>query len=301
MNPRHLEYFLAVVDRGGVGRAAAELGITQPSLSQAIRALERDVGLPLFERAGRGLELSDAGHALRGPARRALRGLEEARESVQEVRGLSVGVLRITALPSLCLSPLPDVLAEFTREHPGIAIHCDVAFNSPRLIEAVQMAHVDVALGVDLPEVAGMVRWQVGTQELFLAFPPDLKPDHDGPFTLESLDGMSVVAGVTGTRTRALVDQAINSGVAITIAAEVTNREMVVPLILRGVGCGFLAPEYARMARESGAHVVPLSPPAIFPIQQLHREGMSSPAAHAFLRLLPRRGSTTNTGAHAAG
>ncbi|GAA3440471.1 hypothetical protein BJ998_008724 [Kutzneria kofuensis] len=64
MDARQLEYFLAVVDHGGMGRAAAALHVAQPSLSQALRTLERDLGQPLFHRIGRRLVLNDAGLAV---------------------------------------------------------------------------------------------------------------------------------------------------------------------------------------------------------------------------------------------
>jgi DNA-binding transcriptional LysR family regulator len=66
VDARQLEYFLAVVDHGGVNRAAAALYLAQPSLSQSIRALERDLGHQLFHRVGRRLVLTDAGQAKTG-------------------------------------------------------------------------------------------------------------------------------------------------------------------------------------------------------------------------------------------
>ncbi|MEU1853423.1 LysR family transcriptional regulator, partial [Streptomyces sp. NPDC019990] len=78
MDIRQLEYFLAIVDRGGFSRAASALYVSQPSLSQAVRALERDLGSELFHRIGRRAVLTEAGRALIEPAREAVRGLETA-------------------------------------------------------------------------------------------------------------------------------------------------------------------------------------------------------------------------------
>ena len=78
MDVRQLKFFLAVVDHGGFSRAADELMVAQPSLSQAIAGFERELGMPLFHRVGRGVVLSDAGQALVGPARVVLRDIDEA-------------------------------------------------------------------------------------------------------------------------------------------------------------------------------------------------------------------------------
>jgi len=72
---RHLEYFIAVADYGGFNRAAERLRVAQPSLSQAIRALERDLKVTLFVRTGRQSVLTDVGRSLVEPTRQILRDL----------------------------------------------------------------------------------------------------------------------------------------------------------------------------------------------------------------------------------
>ena len=72
MDDRWLSYFLTVVDEGSVTRAARRLHVAQPSLSQALRTLESELGAELFHRFGRGLRLSPAGEALIGPARQVV-------------------------------------------------------------------------------------------------------------------------------------------------------------------------------------------------------------------------------------
>ena len=78
MDERRLRYFLAVAEEGGVTRAAERLGIAQPSLSQALRAFEAELGVELFHRVGRGMRLSSAGEQLVGPARQVLRAMDGA-------------------------------------------------------------------------------------------------------------------------------------------------------------------------------------------------------------------------------
>ena len=75
---RQLRFFLAVVDHGGFSKAAEQLMVAQPSLSQAIATFEKELGIPLFHRVGRGVVLSEAGQALVGSARTVLRDVDEA-------------------------------------------------------------------------------------------------------------------------------------------------------------------------------------------------------------------------------
>ena len=88
MDLRRLRLFMAVVDEGGFTRAAESEFVSQPSVSQAIRELEDELGTPLFHRVGRGVVLTAAGEALVGPARQALRDVESATAAVAAVVGL---------------------------------------------------------------------------------------------------------------------------------------------------------------------------------------------------------------------
>ena len=91
MDTRKLKYFLAVVDHDGFNRAAEHLLIAQPSLSQTIAALEKDLGVPLFHRIGRRAVLSEAGKELVGPARLVMRDLDAAQSAVQACGACAAG------------------------------------------------------------------------------------------------------------------------------------------------------------------------------------------------------------------
>src|SRR5579875_1265486 len=122
MDERRLRYFLAVVDAGGVTAAARRLHVAQPSLSQALRALERELGAALFHRAGRRLRLSAAGEGLLGPARQALAALEGTRAAVAGVAALEAGTLQIAALATLAVEPVAALVASLRARHPGVLV-----------------------------------------------------------------------------------------------------------------------------------------------------------------------------------
>ena len=101
MDLRQLGYVVAVVDHGGFTRAAAAMHVAQPSLSQAIRSLEAELGVALFDRIGRTVRLTAAGRALLPSARQALRDVDSAREAVEAVRGVERGRLDLVSIPTL--------------------------------------------------------------------------------------------------------------------------------------------------------------------------------------------------------
>lgn len=290
MNPRRLRYFIAVVEYGGQVRAAAKLRISQPSLSQAMSHLERDLGVALFEKLGRGVALSEAGRAFLPAARRAVHALDVARDPVDALRGLSEGTLRVIALPSLSLLPLPDLLSRFHQKYPGIRLVCGVGFDSEQLVEAVMSASADVAFGIDLPECPGARRFCLGYQELSLALPPGTDAPKKEATTEEVLHSLPVIAGAPGTRTRYVLDSMIARGAQLNIAAEVANREMMIPLVRQGIGCGFVAPAYAEVAVEAGLTVVGLNPRVPLRIDMLLRTDHLSPATNAFLQIAQAEG-----------
>jgi DNA-binding transcriptional LysR family regulator len=117
-----LVYFVAVAETRHFTRAAERVRVAQPSLSQQIRALERDVGAELFHRIRGNLSLTEAGETLLPFARRILADTESAYQAVRELDELGRGRVRLGATPSLCTGLLPAMLAEFRTAYPGIEL-----------------------------------------------------------------------------------------------------------------------------------------------------------------------------------
>jgi len=123
MELRHLRYFLAVAEELHFHRAAARLHISQPPLSQQIRALERELGVTLLERNRRRVTLTAAGESFRDDARSLLAAVERASERARDVARGSIGRLSIGFVGSAMFSPtLPDILREFRTEHPDVEL-----------------------------------------------------------------------------------------------------------------------------------------------------------------------------------
>jgi LysR family cyn operon transcriptional activator len=119
---RHLRYLLAVAEHGNFTRAAEDLRISQPTLSQQIKQLERTLGVQLLDRTGRTVRLTDAGEAYVHHARRALRDLAAAERAVHDVQDLSRGHLRLAVTPTFTAYLTGPLTAELHTRHPGITL-----------------------------------------------------------------------------------------------------------------------------------------------------------------------------------
>lgn len=147
MNLRQINYLLAVVEEGSFTRAAQRLSVAQPSLSQQIRALERELGGPLLERMPNGVQLTAAGRAFLPDARAAASHATRAAEAVHHTLGLPGGQLEIATVTSLAVGLLPPVLARWHRLHAETAVQLQEFRHRRHLYEEVRSGLGDVALG----------------------------------------------------------------------------------------------------------------------------------------------------------
>jgi DNA-binding transcriptional LysR family regulator len=142
---QQLLYFVAVAETRHFTRASERVHVAQPSLSQQIRALERELGADLFMRARGNITLTDAGEALLPLARRILADADTARHEVQELAQLRRGRVRLGAPPSLCTGLLPEVLRIFHDRHPGIQLLIEEG-GSHDLVRELARGALDLAL-----------------------------------------------------------------------------------------------------------------------------------------------------------
>jgi len=123
MNLRHLRAFAAIVDVGGFARAATRLHLSQPALSRQIHALEAELGVPLFDRVGRGVQLTAHGEDLLRRSRRLLADAESLGEQARELKRGETGILRVAATPQVIENLLAPFLIHYRRRHPGVEVH----------------------------------------------------------------------------------------------------------------------------------------------------------------------------------
>ncbi|MBN8736497.1 MAG: LysR family transcriptional regulator [Xanthomonadales bacterium] len=146
MELRELETFRAVVESGGMNRAATRMNRAQSSITARIRQLESSLGVPLFEHEGRRLRLTAAGDVLVGYTDRLLALADETRAAVR--RDKVCGRLRLGTMESVAASRLPRPLAGFHQRHPEISVELQTA-HSRELLARLQAGTLDVAIVSD--------------------------------------------------------------------------------------------------------------------------------------------------------
>jgi DNA-binding transcriptional LysR family regulator len=145
-----LTAFLAVVRGGSVTAAADELVVTQPSVSAAIAGLGRELGCDLFERAGRGIRLTDAGRAFAPYAQDVVGLLSSGRQASREAAAVSAARLRIAAVTTAAESFVPGLMREFSDLHPEVELTLVVG-NHQEVLSRVLSRVDDVAISGSPP------------------------------------------------------------------------------------------------------------------------------------------------------
>lgn len=285
MDLRRLRVFLAVVDHGGMTRAAEAEHVSQPSVSQAIGELEAELHTLLFHRVGRGLVLTPAGEALVGPARQVLRDVAIGQAAVEAVAGLERGRLDLGALPTLAIDPVAPLVGAFRLAHPGIAIALADPADAAALDDLVATGGCEIGVTVDQAAAPNVVTHTLGTQDLLAVLPPGSPVPRRG-LSIGALARFPLVTAPAGTSTRTQLEDAFAAaGVTPEIAVVASQREAILPLVLAGAGATLYPRTLAEQAARLGAVVAPLRPHLTRPVFLLHRVGPLSPAAAAFLAL----------------
>ena len=171
---RHLRYFLRVAEELHFGRAAEILGISQAPLSQQIRHLEERIGVRLFDRTTRKVQLTPAGQVLFERAREALSGVDAAISDAQAAGGLNSGRLVIGTVSLALHTFLPQAMRDFTGRHPAVRLDMMLATTEEQM--ALLEAHkIDIAFVRPPRSLAGIASHEVH-REGFVAVLPEASP-----------------------------------------------------------------------------------------------------------------------------
>jgi DNA-binding transcriptional LysR family regulator len=171
MTLRQLQYLVAVVDEGSFARAAPSLHVSQPTLSQQIRALEAEIGGPLVERLARGVRPTPAGEALLPPARAALAAAERAGRSARMVLGLEAGELEIGTVGTVALGLLPPLLRRWRSRYGARVVRVHEHRDAPSLAQAIADGGADLGIGPRPAEWSGPLE-SLGWEEFVVVLPP---------------------------------------------------------------------------------------------------------------------------------
>ncbi|TDB74059.1 LysR family transcriptional regulator [Micromonospora sp. KC721] len=259
-----LKYFVAVAEVRHFTQAADLVGITQPSLSKQIHALETDLGAPLFERVRGNITLTTAGEVLLPLAKRILADVETATREVQELVGLRRGRVRLGATPSLATSLAPPVLRRFRDAHPSVDLRVEEG-GSQDLVRLLLRGDLDLALIIMPAQGAdpGLRVDPILRESLVVASVDPLPAAHwTGQVRVTDLRDQPLVMFREGYDLRDATLQACRAaGFEPTVAVDGGEMDAVLSLVEAGLGVA-LVPGIV-VARRAGVRVTRLAPPGV--------------------------------------
>jgi DNA-binding transcriptional LysR family regulator len=206
-----LQVFRAVATHGSYSRAAREaLHISQPAVSKHVRMLEEELGVELFQRLGKQVELTEAGRIVLDYAEQVVALAEDTRRALLDLQGLQRGTLRLGASSTPGIYLLPPVLAAFARRYPGITLALEIA-NSQRVIDGVLNRQWDLGVVGVTPDETLLHVQPYCRDTLVLIVPPSHRLAGRPTVTLADLVGETWILREAGSASGQLAERALRA------------------------------------------------------------------------------------------
>jgi DNA-binding transcriptional LysR family regulator len=247
---RQLRAFVSVARLGSFTRAARTLDISQPALTVQIRQLEDALGVRLLDRNTRSVTLSQVGREFVPVLERILEEINTFTSDARDVTSRRRGLVTIAAIPSICSSLLPDVVAQFKSAHPGITVKMRDTL-AQTVIALVKTREVDfgIASSEHDPEIEMTALF---TDRMSVLFPPGHPIGQHSRITLKELSRCPLIYLDAGSSVRALVERAFEStGMRVAPAYEVTYMTTAIAMVRAGLAVTVLPAATAQEAQQT--------------------------------------------------
>ena len=281
---RQLQIFAAAAQHLSFSRASQELHLTQPAVSMQMKQLEHLAGLPLFERVGRGIRLTQAGEELLSHARVVMRALQDAEDAFAALRGLKAGRIAIAAV-STAKYFAPKLLALFSKRHPEVELRLLVN-NREAVVRLLADNEVDMAIMGTAPPGLETTATPFARHPLVMVAAPDHPLARRRRIPAAALAGETFLVREPGSGTRAAMERYFAAhGVRPGGSAEMSSNETIKQAAIAGMGLAFISQHTVGLELAAGQlallHVEGL--PVMRSWNVVHRrEKRLSPAAEAF-------------------
>ena len=251
-----LRTFRAVAEQLSFSAAAQELSISQPSVSYQVKELEAALGLPLLDRLGKRVRLTEAGQVLYEYARRTLALLDEATLAMEQLRGIERGTLRVGASTTVGIYVIPLALGAYKKRHPNLAVSLEIGSRDV-LQDRLKQGALDVA--VLSPPIADpdLVAAPFMEDELVMVVPAGHTLAGRTGLTLRDFAGESFLMREVGSGTRVAVEAAARrAGVALQVGMELGSNGAIKHAVEAGLGVAVLSSHAIELERKGGGLVV---------------------------------------------
>lgn len=288
---RQLRYFVTVAEELHFGRAAARLHMTQPPLSQAIAALEEQLGAPLFLRTRRQVELTPAGAALLPEARRLLEQSAALPELVRRAAAGESGRLALSFVTPADYSVLPPLLRDYSAAYPKVELVLQEATTD---VQVDELLHGRIDCGLLIPplpdKVQALLDYASVLQEpLVLCAPGGVLPDGGRPVDLRALPALPLII-FPRKSAPSLYDAILScfhdAGIVPAIGQEAIQMQTIVSLVSAGMGLALVPQSVSNLLRPGVEYRALANPTPLVELGLAWRRDNASPVLRGFLELL---------------
>ena len=264
MTLSQLRYFLAAIQAGSISKAAMQVRVAQPALSQQLALLESEFGQALFMRHARGVTPTEAGRRLGERAIEILRQVDLTYDELAVDTASPVGAVALGMATAFNMAFSVEVLMQTKRRFPRIRLHL-VESMSGFLREWTERGRIDLSVIYETPPSPGLHTEVLGVEELFLVALPAMARRLGGMVPFDSLPQLPLVLPGQAHGLRALLDRrAAEAGFVLTVPFEVDSTYTIKGLVAVGAGCSILSAHAVRDEVAAGTlATIPIGPPGI--------------------------------------
>ena len=286
MDLLQLHYFQTVARTEHMTKAAEELSIAQPSLSKTIRRLEKEIGVPLFDRQGRSIKLNPFGKAFLGHVESVFQALDEGQRQIRDMAGLEYGEISLVAAS---LHWLPELLHRFQLLYPSVHFHLSQC--SPAEMPQQLEAGICDFCFLSAPLLKPNIKWKtLLNEEILLVVPTNHRLAKRSSIPLCEVAQEGIVTEKVGGDLRDLSDNFCQqAGFAPRVAYEVDGEpSLVIGFVKAHLGVAFVPALAQKQIEEEGLHSLRLTDPICQRTFGMawHQEHYLSQAAQAFRKFL---------------
>lgn len=290
MELRHLRYFIAVAEERHIGRAASRLHISQPPLTRQIQKLEEELGVQLFIRTSKGMELTPAGELFLEEARNIRSAVQQAAERTQRAGQGRLGRLDIGIFGSAILDSIPAILLKFRESFPDVEVALHNMDKNMQL-DALRQRRIDIAFNRFITPVHGIENEVVLTEQILIALNTSHPLANEPALPFNVLRSNPLIVYPTGGRP-SFIDKVISlcaqRGFMPNIAQEVGDALNGVALVSSNFGICPVPESAAKLNLHGVVYRPLLDPPenATLKLNCFYRSNDQSPLLQSFLQVV---------------
>ena len=298
VNLEYYKMFYYVAKAGSITQAAEQLSVSQPAVSQAVKNLEQNIGIPLFIRTGKGVRLTSAGEMLFSYVERGYESILLGEQKLQDLMSLETGEIRIGASDMTLRFYLLPFLQRFHEAYPKIRLNVTNG-PTPETIHYLQQGKIDFGVVTDpLPETGGMEVYPVRKiTDVFVAGLRFLE-FKNRTVSLKELEQLPIISLEKNTSTRRYMDRFMEAnGIHLNPEIELATSDMIVQFARRNLGVASVMEDFARDYLERG-ELFSLKLQKKIPSRQicvlLNRKHPLSAAAHRLTEMMELKNKHKN-------